>query len=75
MNITKKEFNYMVRCTMRELTCLLVERRGMDLKEALRTLYSSDTVKALRNPATELYCQSPLYTYSYLEKEIVEGKM
>lgn len=75
MNVSEKEFRYMVLCIMRDLARLLVERRGMSLKEALRTLYASDTYSALTNPATGLYYQSPLYTYACLDKEITTGKM
>lgn len=75
MNITDKDFKYMVRCVMRDLSNLLVVRNGMDIKEALRTLYNSDTYRALQNPASGLYYQSPLYIYAYLNNEIRTGKM
>lgn len=75
MNISEKDFKYMVNCIMKDLTSLLVTRKGMDIKKALRTLYESDTLKALKNPQTGLFYQSPLYVYTYLDKEINTGKM
>jgi hypothetical protein len=75
MNITNEEFGYMVECTARDLTAMLIEKRGMDIEDALNTLYNSDTYSALKSPETGLYCQSPLYVYDYLNNEILTGKM
>jgi len=75
MNITTEEFNYMVECTARDLTSMLIEKRGMDVEDALNTLYNSDTYSALKSPETGLYAQSPLYVYDYLKNEIELGNM
>lgn len=75
MNVSDNDFKYMVRCIMRDLVNLLVVRYDMNIKEALRTLYNSETYRSLKNPSSGLYYQSPLYTYAYLENEIRTGKM
>ena len=75
MNITTEEFNYMVECTARDLTSMLIEKCGMDIEDALNTLYNSDTYAALKSPETGLYSQSPLYVYDYLNNEITLGKI
>ncbi|TGX83184.1 hypothetical protein E5358_04375 [Palleniella muris] len=75
MNITDKELKYMIECAMRDLTEMLVEKRQMTVKEALRTLYTSDTLKALKMPATGLYHQSSQYIYSFLDNEITTARM
>ena len=47
----------------------------MDMKEALRTLYTSDTYTKLQDPKTGLYFQSPQYVYAFLKNELQTGKM
>ena len=64
-----KTITYQVECTARDLVLLLMERRGLDLVEALRLLYASDTYRNLKDPATGLYFQSPGYVYAYLDRE------
>ncbi len=60
----------MLECQERELATLLVKERNMTIHQALDTLYGSRTYKALQNPATGLYFQSPLYVYSFLADEL-----
>lgn len=47
----------------------------MDIDEALRTLYTSDTYARLINLNTGLYSQSTAYVYEYLERELATGKV
>jgi hypothetical protein len=47
----------------------------MTIHQALDTLYASDTYKALENPKTGLYFQSPRYVFSYLHEEMKTGRM
>lgn len=70
-----KESNYLIECLAKDLVLLLIKRRGLDMKTALRTLYTSDTYAKLTDTRTGLYYQSPRYVYDYLEKEITNGKM
>ena len=87
--MTKETF--MIEEISKEIVLLLMEEHGMDLKEALRTLYTSDTYanlkEALRtlytsdtyakltNLRTGLFSQSTAYVYEYLEHELATGKM
>lgn len=70
-----KESNYLIECMAKDLVLMLIERRGLDMKTALRTLYTSDTYAKLTDTCTGLYYQSPGYVYDFLEKEITTGKM
>lgn len=70
-----KEVTYMMECMAKDLVLLLVERNGMELETALRTLYTSDTYSKLKDERTGLYFQSPLYVYDFLKKEIITGKL
>ena len=54
---------------------MLMEVRSLSLHEALDTVYNSETYAKLTNPATGLYFQSPVYIYSYLDRELATGKM
>ena len=65
--------DYMIDAVAADLIVLLMERRDVDFTTATDMLYSSVTFEKLTNPATGLYFQSPLYVYSYLENEIVNG--
>lgn len=70
-----KEADYLIECMAKDLVLLLIERRGMDMKTALHTLYTSDTYKKLTDTRTGLYYQSSGYVYDFLEKEITTGRM
>ena len=48
--MTKETF--MIEEISKEIVLLLMEEHGMDLKEALRTLYTSDTYAKLTNLRT-----------------------
>ena len=60
---------------LKKATRVKMDERGLTLHEALDTVYNSDTYAKLMNPATGLYFQSPVYIYSYLDKELATGKM
>lgn len=70
-----KEADYLIECMAKDLVLLLIERRGMDMKTALHTLYTSDTYAKLTDIRTGLYYQSTGYVYDFLEKEITTGRM
>ena len=42
----------------------------MEMEEAFRFYYDSDTFKKIIDPETGLYFQSPGYVFSYLEEEV-----
>jgi hypothetical protein len=54
---------------------MLMDERGMSLHEALDTVYNSETYAKLTDSTTGLYFQSPVYIYSYLDRELTTGRM
>ncbi|MDO4181728.1 MAG: hypothetical protein Q4D36_10630 [Bacteroidales bacterium] len=71
--MTKEEF--MIEEISKEIVLLLMSEHQMDMQEALRTLYTSDTYASLTNIHNGLYTQSTPYIYEYLEHELATGKM
>ena len=69
------DFEYMLEGMTRDLTAMLVERRGMTISDALDTLYNSETYEKVSDPRSGLYFQAPGYVYDFLDKEIAYGKM
>lgn len=59
----------------KEILLLLIEEHHVDLQQALRLLYTSDTYARLTDVKTGLYTQSTAYVYEYLEKELATGKI
>lgn len=75
MTITREQQNWMIENISKELVILLMEERRMDMYEALRTLYTSDTYARLAETHNGLYTQSTAYIYEYLETELSTGRM
>lgn len=75
MRVTDKDFRFMVDCMERDVATLLVERDRMSIRQALDTLYLSETYQKLQTPASGLYFQSPVYVYSCLTSEMRTGRM
>ena len=73
--MTREQQNWMIENIAKELVVLLMEERHMDMHEALRTLYTSDTYARLTETHNGLYTQSTAYIYEYLETELNTGKM
>lgn len=71
----KEEINFMIEEISKELILLLVEERRMEMREALDTLYTSDTYARLIDTKNGLYTQSTAYIYECLEQELLTGKM
>lgn len=71
--MTKESF--MIEEISKEIVLLLMDEYQMDMNEALRTLYTSDTYLRLIDLDTGLYVQSTAYVYEYLEKELTTGKI
>lgn len=66
---------FMIEDISKEIILLLMKEHQMDIHEALRTLYTSDTYSKLMTLSTGLYTQSTAYIYEYLEKELTTGKI
>lgn len=67
--------SFMIEEITKEIIYLLIEERHMSMREALHTLYTSDTYARLIDTRNGLYTQSTAYVYEYLEKELSTGKM
>lgn len=75
MKVTDKDFQYMLECMERDVATLLVEKRGMTIRQALGVLYDSETYRLLQISNTGLYFQSPQYVYSFLQEEMDRGRI
>ena len=69
------DIEYMNECMARDLVVMLMEEQGFSLHDALNCLYNSETYAKLKDSRADLYFQSPIYVYDFLEREILNGKM
>ena len=69
------EVRFMIEELVKELTLRLMDERGMTMKQALDTIYNSETYTKLLDVRTGLFSQSTAYVYSILETEILTGKI
>lgn len=60
---------------VKELVVLLIEDRGMQMEDALDTVFNSETYGRLMDERTKLYIQSPRYVYDFLKTELLTGKV
>ncbi|MCI1682216.1 MAG: hypothetical protein LKI39_06620 [Bacteroides sp.] len=67
------DIQFQIECLSTELTTMLMDEYGWDMKHALDELYSSETYKRLNDPETGLYYESAVYVFSYLKNEIETG--
>lgn len=65
----------MIEELVRELALRLMDDRDMTMKQALDTVYNSETYTKVLDLRTGLYSQSTAYVYSILETEILTGKL
>ena len=54
---------------------LMDEQPQLTMEQALATVINSDTYQRLQRDATGLYYQSPGYVYSFLQNELIKGKV
>ena len=66
---------FMIEEITSDMVMWLTEEEGMDVKDALRSVYNSDTYDRLQNLRTGLYTQSSPYVYEYLQNEMKTGRM
>ncbi len=66
---------FMIEELVKELSLRLIQERGLSMKEALDTVYNSETYGKILDVRTGLFSQSTTYVYSILEAEILTGKM
>jgi len=60
---------------VKELALRLISERGMSMREALDMLYNSETYAKILDVRTGLFSQSTAYVYSFLETELLTGKI
>lgn len=66
---------FMIEELVKELSLRLMEERGLSMKEAMDTVYNSETYGKVLDLRTGLFAQSTSYVYSILETEILTGRM
>lgn len=74
MNLTDADIKYMKEAIAADLAELLSKDFGMNVSEALDSVYNSETYEKLSHPETGLYFQSTLYVYSFLKNELMFGR-
>lgn len=67
------DIQFQIECLSTELTSMLMERYGWDIKKALDELYASETFQRLNDPTCGLYYESAVYVFSYMQNEIEGG--
>lgn len=70
-----QDIQFQIECLTSELTQMLMEEYGWDIKRSLDELYSSETFDKLNDPECGLYYQSPVYLFQFLKNEIETGKL
>ena len=70
-----KDVEFAIEELVKELALRLMEERGLSMKEALDTIYNSETYTKVLDLRTGIYSQSTAYVYSILETEILTGKI
>ena len=70
MTVTKEDFQYMVEATVSDLVRMLMEQTGASMSEAFDKVYGSETYRALSDPQSTYYYQSPGYVYEQLQSEL-----
>ena len=73
--LTEQAKSFMVEEIAKDIVLLLMEEKGMTMREALHVLYTSDTYARLTDTKNQLYTQSTFYVYEYLENELAKGKI
>lgn len=66
---------FMIEELVKELALRLMDEQGFSMKEALDAVYNSETYAKVLDLRTGLYSQSTAYVYSFLEAEVLTGKM
>ena len=73
--MSKAEFTFMTEELVKEIALRLMDERGMTMKQALDTIYNSETYTKLLDECIGLFSQSTVYVYSILETELLTGKI
>ena len=65
-----KNGQFLIEFLGKEVTKLLMEEYGWDVRTAMDTFLRSDTYALVENEDTGLYYQSPAYIFSLLQDEL-----
>jgi antitoxin component of RelBE/YafQ-DinJ toxin-antitoxin module len=69
------QVTFMIEELVKEIALRLMDERGLTMKQALDTVYNSETYSKVLDIRTGLFSQSTAYVYSILETEILTGKI
>ena len=70
-----ENFQFLKEGLIADLVGRLMTDYNFDMEKALDVVYSSDTIQKLSDPATGLYKERPAYVYSFLQDELIRGKL
>jgi hypothetical protein len=70
-----QDIQFQIECLAAELTEMLMNEYGWDIRRALDELYGSDTFGKLNDPECGLYYQGAVYIFQFLKSEIETGKI
>ena len=73
MKLTNEQIDMMKEDVCAELIALLMKDKHYTMSEAIDMLYNSDTYSCIQDPSTGLYYQSPGYSYTFLQQELMAG--
>ena len=73
IELTNEQIDMMKEDVCAELIALLMKGRHYTMSETIDMLYNSDTYNRIQDQSTGLYYQSPAYTYTYLQQELLTG--
>ena len=70
-----QDIQFQIECLATELTEMLMEESGWDMRRALDELYASTVFAKLNGPECGLYYQGAVYIFQFLKSEIETGKI
>ena len=73
--MTNSKATFMIEELVKELALQLMNEHNLSMKEALDTIYNSDTYTKVLDLRTGLFSQSTAYVYSILKSEILTGRL
>lgn len=70
-----KEVVFVIEELVKELALRLMDEHNLTMKQALDAIYNSETYSKVLDLRTGLYSQSTTYVYSFLENELLTGRL
>lgn len=67
------DMRFLIECISKDVTMMLMEDYGWEIRKAVNAFMSSHTYEKLENPKTGLYYQSPVYIHDMLSEELRGG--